>query len=73
MWISKELFQKFKESSALLLAELEELRKRPYLISVERENHINKFTFFRNGKLYVIETQALISDNMPEWKKELLR
>ena len=54
------------------IATNETLSKRAFIIGIEREGRICKFTFVRNGELYVVETMSLISDNLPEWKAKLL-
>lgn len=54
------------------IAANEALGKRAFIIGIEREGRICKFTFMRNGELYVVETMRLISDNLPEWKAKLL-
>lgn len=71
--ISKKHLGELINSSTVLLEELEKLKKRPFLISVERVGRVNKFTFVRGSELYVIETMGLIGDNIPEWKEKLLR
>lgn len=50
----------------------ESLSKRSFIVSIDRQNRVNKFTFVRNGEMYVVETMGLISDNLPEWKAKLL-
>lgn len=50
----------------------EALSKRAFIVSIDRQNRVNKFTFVRNGEMYVIETMGLISDNPREWKEKLL-
>lgn len=55
-----------------VIAANEALSKRAFIIGIEREGRICKFTFVRSGELYVVETMSLISDNLPEWKAKLL-
>lgn len=55
------------------MLQLENIKDHSYLVSIERDGRVNKFIFMRGEKMYVIETMGLISDNIPEWKEELLR
>jgi uncharacterized protein YqgV (UPF0045/DUF77 family) len=43
------------------------------LMDVQRVGSVNRFTFQRGEKTTVIETYGAIGDNLPQWKKELLR
>lgn len=54
------------------IAANEELSKRAFIIGMEREGRVMKFTFMRNGELFQLETISQISDNLPEWKAKLL-
>jgi len=42
-----------------------------YLVSVERNGRLNKFTFKRGGEVFQIETMGLMSDDINEWKEKL--
>lgn len=54
------------------IAANEALSKRAFIIGIDRQQRMNKFTFMRNGEVYQIETMGLISDDLPGWKKALL-
>jgi hypothetical protein len=43
-----------------------------FLVSIERQGRSNFFTFMRNGELIKIETMGLISDDIGQWRKDLL-
>lgn len=73
MWISRKKYNALKENTVALLASVEDMKRFPYLIGLERVGRVNKFTFARGGKIVEIETMGLISDNLPQWKEELLR
>jgi hypothetical protein len=73
MFISREQYDEFKRTAAEMQQELEKLKKRPFLIGIERVGRVNKFTFSRDGENYVVETMGLLSDNLPEWKEKLIR
>ena len=47
-------------------------RDRACLISITREDRINRFTFVRNGQLTTIETYSMMDDNVTGWKRDLL-
>jgi hypothetical protein len=73
MWISKKDYLDLKIATEKLLKELEVLKKRPYLIAIERNGRENIFTFSRGEATYEVRTMGMLSDNLPEWKKELIR
>lgn len=73
MWISRKDFEDFKRSSQELIATLDELKKKSFLIDVQRQGRVNRFTFCRGEEVITIETMGLIGDNLPEWKEKLLR
>lgn len=47
------------------------LQKRPILLDIQREGRVLKFTFVRDGNVYVIETMAMMADNVKQWKTDL--
>lgn len=73
MWISRKKFNAMKETTASLLAAVEDMKKFSYLIGLERVGRVNKFKFARGDKMFEIETMGLIGDNLPQWKEDLLR
>ena len=73
MWISKKDYYDLKLGTEALLRQLEELKTRPYLISMERVGRENIFTFARGEGTYQVRTMAMMSDNIPQWRQELLR
>lgn len=73
MWVDRKKFEEMQAAAHALLQSLEEMKQRPFLISVERADRENVFTFSRNGEVYQIRTYSTISDNLPEWKEKLLR
>ena len=44
-----------------------------YLTDIQRVGRKNLFLFKRGEEIYQIETMGLISDNLLEWKNNLLR
>lgn len=48
------------------------LKRRPYLIGIERTGKLNKFTFSRNGQIHVIETYGTLADDVHGWQRDLL-
>lgn len=76
MWITSAEYQRLKaveESAKKLLDELDVIKKRSYIISIERVGRENVFVFARGEGLYEIRTFSTLSDNLPEWKGNLLR
>jgi hypothetical protein len=61
MWLSKGKYD-----------ELERLSKLPVLTGIERNGRENTFIFNRNGRIFQIKTMGVLSDNLPEWKRDLL-
>jgi len=55
-----------------LMLEVEKLKNKPVLISIERKGRSNVFTFVRGDKIHQIETMGLMSDNPANWRKLLL-
>lgn len=52
---------------------LEQADQRAYLISIEREGRMNRFRFARaRFGIFVIETMGLLSDDINDWKRNLL-
>jgi len=70
---NKQRIKTLQEQLENLLKITEDMRENAYLVGIEREGRTNKFIFMRNGKLIQIETIGMISDDLPEWKKQLLR
>lgn len=80
MWISsakhKELVAKAQRLVELIDNADKELKNaldKTFLVDIQRDGRVNKFTFSRNGEFHIIETMGLLSDDLPEWKKRLLR
>ncbi len=71
--VRKKDYEQLEQSVEILEKEVEVLQKRPFLISIERNKRVNRFTFVRDGNLVTIETMGLISDNIKDWKDKLLR
>ena len=68
--------KRIKQSEAQLeqmIQAAEKTQSFAFLVSIEREGRLNKFLFRRNGQLFQVETMGLISDDIPQWKKDLLR
>lgn len=40
------------------------------LIGIHRDGRMNVFTFARKGEVFKIETMGLLSDNVPQWRKQ---
>jgi hypothetical protein len=72
-WVSQKDIQAFRDSHDVLMAEIDKLKKRPFLLSMERVGRLNKFVFCRDGEIVEVETMGLLSDNLPEWKAKLMR
>lgn len=73
MWVSKETVNKLKTRIDELVSNLKKLEDQSYLIGIERVGKKNKFIFVRNNEVIEVETMGLISDDIPEWKRKLLR
>jgi len=73
MWISKKKMLEIQDGLTKLRDFLEKVDDLAFLVSVERENGKNYFTFIRGNKKITIQTASLISDNLPAWKDLLLR
>lgn len=72
-FVSRKKLDGLVNSSKNLLDELEKISQNSYLISIERKKKINVFTFVRGDKIHKIKTAAQISDDLPAWKRKLLR
>lgn len=42
------------------------------LSNIERKGRVTTFTFMRRGSYYKIETMGLMSDDVSQWKRDLL-
>lgn len=73
MFISKKKYEEMIAATNLLLESLEEMKKKSFLIGIEREGRENIFTFVRGDKVHQVRTMGLLSDDLPQWKKDLLR
>lgn len=73
MFVSKKKYNKLLEATTKLLEQLEALNQGSFLVSIERKGKQNFFTFFRKGRVYQIKTASLMTDDLPNWKKALLR
>ncbi len=49
-----------------------EMAKHAYLVGINREGRSNKFIFVRNGQMFEVETMGLLSDDVQQWRKDLL-
>lgn len=70
-WISRSKLTELRQSAEATLRAVEDVKQHAYLIGLEREGRVNKFTFARGDKLVVIETMGLISDDFGQWRKDL--
>lgn len=68
----KERIEQLEAALAATLAYNEVLERRAYIVHIDRQQRMNRFTFQRGNETYTIETMGLISDNLPEWKGKLL-
>lgn len=69
----KERIEELEAALAIALARNEQLERRSYIVHIDRQQRMNRFTFMcADGERYTIETMGLISDNIPEWKRKLL-
>lgn len=50
----------------------EQLSKRAFLMDIQRDGKLNKFMFVRDKQFHMVETMGLLSDNVNEWKEQLL-
>lgn len=71
MWISRKKYNELIAAAASQLAAMEVVKQHAYLIGLEREGKLNKFTFARGDQIVQIETMGLISDDFGQWKKDL--
>jgi len=44
---------------------------RAYLFKIDRDGRTIKFTFVRGTELHIIETMALLSSNVEQWRADL--
>lgn len=65
----RELLERLAKLEQALLA----VNNLAFLVSIERVDRKNRFVFVRHGKVVVVETHTEISDDLPAWKRELLR
>lgn len=61
-----------EERLARAEAAAQEMAKHAYLLGITREGRSNKFVFVRNGEMFEIETMGLLSDDVQQWRKDLL-
>lgn len=56
------------------IAANEAMQKHAYIVDIDRPagSRVNKFLFVRNSQMHVIETMGLMSDDIAQWKKDLL-
>lgn len=73
MFISHKKFEDLKKQTDDLVEQLEQASKLAVLIGIERVGRENIFTFMRGDKKITIKTMGLLSDNLPQWKDDLLR
>lgn len=73
MWVKKEKLDQLKEHVEELVLSLKSLRDRSYLLDITTDGRKLKFTFVRGDKVVEIETMRLMSDNIKDWKDDLLR
>lgn len=72
MWVSRKKFNELKQLIDEQTETVAKMQDTPVLIGIERTGRENKFTFLRGDKTVVIETMGLISDNIRQWKEDLL-
>ncbi len=71
MWISRKKYNELIAAAAAQLAAMDEVRHHAFLIGLEREGRLNKFTFARGDQVIQIETYSAISDDFGKWREEL--
>lgn len=73
MWIKRAIFNQMKAHIEKTNKLLEQYSDASVLISIERVDKVNRFTFLRGERTIVVETYSTLSDPLPQWKQELLR
>lgn len=71
MWINRKKVEALQAQLEAAHAALQQVEKRAFIIDITRDGKLNKFMFACNGKVHVIETMGLLSDNVEEWKEQL--
>lgn len=57
---------------AALEAAGQELAKHAILVGIERNGRSNIFKFMKGEEVFQIETMGLLSDDVAQWRKDLL-
>lgn len=65
-------YRLLKERIKTLETAGQELAKHAFLIAIERKGRSNIFKFMVGGETYEIETMGLLSDDVAQWRKDLL-
>lgn len=65
-------FTEMEAAHNALLAEVEHVRKRAFLVDIIRDGRTNKFVFVRNGSIITIEAMGMLSDDVAGWKRDLI-
>lgn len=73
MWVKKEELDKLKDHIDALNVALEAASDKSILMDITTEGKKLKFLFLRGEKIFEIETMRLMSDNVKQWKDDLLR
>lgn len=73
MWVKREKFEQLKEHVEELVRSLKAAEQRTVLIDITTEGRKLKFIFVRNNEVFEIETMRLMSDNIKQWKDDLLK
>lgn len=71
-WVSQKKLDEMKQTVTSMNAALQDAGQQAYLIGLERKESRNVFTFVRGGQMFIVETFSTLSDNLPQWKKDLL-
>lgn len=63
-----------KEQMQMVVAEAEKLQKRAFLLDIGtiEGGRMVQFTFARAGEIHTVEVMRLLSDNIGQWKKDLV-
>lgn len=73
MFVKQADMDKLKQHVEELNHLLKEAEKRAVLIDIVVQERKLKFIFVRNNTITQIETMRLMSDNIKQWKDELIR
>ena len=63
---------KSRQRIKTLESRVAELEASAVLVAIDRNGRSNIFTFARNGETFQIDTMGLLSDDVQQWRTELL-